>query len=813
MMRKRIQSVSIVLMLVLLLAACDKRRNQIISNILVSPTATETQAPPTETPAPTLTPEPTLTPTPFVTVDTLDLLIFGDFDKAEHDIRQRMENAADPVDTVRALTDLMESAYHQSDYERCMDIMSEIRETLPAIPYRPQAVISKAYYLNARCAASLELWKEEIDSIEKYLEYRPDSPILSEAVADAAYAYQTLEDYEMFRKYIEVSAAHNETELNDYQKLDYALSFSAEGNRDEAIRQLTDLYNSSSDETIKAAADYYLGTIYEEMELRDQVIARFQDAVNNYPKTYYSYLALIWLLDNGQTVSDFQRGLINYYRGQYSLANDAFHRYVKAEPGNDGSSWYFIGICQMNIADYENAEASFQRLIENYPENRYYVSSWDELAYVQWFYMDKYKKGAETLTNYVSRHPDQADSASFLYEAGRILERGNYLSDASKTWARLIDEYPLYENSKRALFLAAISSYRIGDHETALAHLNRLLLVSGIPEDQAQANFWMGKIYSARGDEYNMKKYLEKAAEISKTGYYSLRAAELLQGKDYLETAGNYDFEIDLDSERQVADQWMMLTFSLDSDKLYDASPYRRDPDYLKGCEYYSLGQYAEAALAFESVRGKLTEDPASAYVFLDEMVDKKMYSVAAYTSRQILSSAGLYENDRTLEVPNYFNHIRFGPWYYEYVKPAAEEYGISPFILYALMKQESMYNPWAGSGAGALGLMQIMPATGDEIAKTLHWPPDYSVSDLLRVQVSVNFAASYLRRVRSYFDQSNAAMVASYNGGSGNTQIWLNSSDNDPDLLYEVVRYQETRDYMHNIYCNAKIYEWLYAK
>ncbi len=176
-------------------------------------------------------------------------------------------------------------------------------------------------------------------------------------------------------------------------------------------------------------------------------------------------------------------------------------------------------------------------------------------------------------------------------------------------------------------------------------------------------------------------------------------------------------------------------------------------------------------------------------------------------------NNAYLYENDRTLEVPNYFNHIRFGPWYYEYVKPAAEEYGISPFILYALMKQESMYNPWAGSGAGALGLMQIMPATGDEIAKTLHWPPDYSVSDLLRVQVSVNFAASYLRRVRSYFDQSNAAMVASYNGGSGNTQIWLNSSDNDPDLLYEVVRYQETRDYMHNIYCNAKIYEWLYAK
>ena len=44
-----------------------------------------------------------------------------------------------------------------------------------------------------------------------------------------------------------------------------------------------------------------------------------------------------------------------------------------------------------------------------------------------------------------------------LMEAGRILERGNYLSEAAKTWSRLIDEYPLYENSKRAYFLPFIS--------------------------------------------------------------------------------------------------------------------------------------------------------------------------------------------------------------------------------------------------------------------------------------------------------------------------------------------------------------------
>ncbi len=792
---------------------CDSRRNQILSNLLTSPTATETPIPPTATPEATPTALPTPTPTPVIAAENLDLLMFGDFDLADYNIAARINNSEVINDMIIAQTDKIESAYLQSDFPKCMTSMDELSETLRGTSERPKSVLAKAYYLYAQCASETGEKKTEIDSLEKYLEYRPDSPILPEVCSEMAYAYRELGDHEMFRNYLDVSGSHSETGNNDYVKLDYAVSYSLEGNNDEAIRQLTDLYNNSADENIKAGADYYLGTVYEATGLRDQVIARYQDAVNNYPKTYYSYLALLWLLDNNQTVSDYQRGLINFYRGQYSLANEAFRRYVKSEPGNDGSSWYFIGVCQMNLADYEGAVTSYTKLIEEYPSNRYYVSAWDELAYVQWVYLERYRKAAETLTDYVSRHPDQADSASFLFEAGRILERGRYLSDAAKTWARLIDEYPLYENSKTALFLAAISSYRIGDYETALAHLNRLLLVSGIPDDQAQANFWIAKIYQRKHDDYNMKKYLDKAAEQSRTGYYSLRAAELSAGKDYLSSPTSYDFSIDLKAERQIADQWMMITFTLDSSQLTNTAAYMSDPDYLKAEELFSLGQYQQAVISFDNVREKIAEDPAASYAFLSEMLDKNIYSVSAYTSRQILSAAGLYEDDRTLEVPNYFNHIRFGPWYLRYVDTAGREYNISPFILYSLMKQESMFNPWVTSPAGARGLMQIMPATGLEISKNLHWPNNYQEEDLNRVPVAVSFSASLLKQLKTYFNESNAAMLAAYNGGAGNTQKWIASSDNDPDLLYEVIRFEETRNYLHNIYRNAKIYEWLYGK
>ena len=798
---------------VLLFCSCDARRNEILAHILVSPTMTETPVPPTLTPTITPTIPPTLTPTPFVTVENMDLLLFGDYDLADYNIKARINNAANVNDLLKAQTDQLELAYLRENYQQCLEVMNSINETLSTTKERPAAVLAKANYIHAQCAEKAGDAKSEIESLDRYIAYKPETPLLSRTYTQIAYAYKTLEDYEMFRKYIDRSGSYELQQDDEYVKLDYAVSYSSEGNHDEAVSRLMGLYNTSTDENIKAAADYYLGNAYDAMGLRDQVIARYQDGINTYPRSYYSYLMLLWLLDNGQTVSDYQRGLINYYVGQYALSNDAFRRYVRNEPGNDGSSWYFIGLCQMNLADYEGAVNSFTKLIEDYPENRYYVSSWDELAYVQWAYLERYKPAAQTLINYVSRHPDQADSAAFLYEAGRILERGSYLKDAAKTWSRLIDEYPLYENSKTALFFAAICSYRAADYETSLAYLNRLLLVSGIPDDQSQANFWIAKIYQKRSDTYNAKKYFEKTTELSSTGYYSLRAAELLERKPYLTQSASYDLDIDLAGEKQIADQWMMLTFGLTEEQLHDSSQYHDDEDYLAAREYYTLGEYYQASVYYERVQEKLMENPSASYSFLDEVVEKKIYNAAAYTSRQILTAAGLHEDDRTMEVPNYFNHIRFGAWYRDYVSEVCDMNDISPALLYSVMKQESMYNPWVSSAAGAIGLMQIMPATGADIAKTLHWPPNYTDADLYRVPVSVNFGASYLKRMYGFFDQNNAAMLASYNGGSGNTQKWLKLAADDPDLFFEVIRFQETRNYVKNIYRNTKIYERLYAR
>lgn len=107
---------------------------------------------------------------------------------------------------------------------------------------------------------------------------------------------------------------------------------------------------------------------------------------------------------------------------------------------------------------------------------------------------------------------------------------------------------------------------------------------------------------------------------------------------------------------------------------------------------------------------------------------------------------------------------------------------------------------------------MQIVPSTGQYIVDNFGWPPNYTPDDLYRPIVSVNLGANYLMNNRSYFNGDLYAALAAYNGGPGNAEAWRNLSGDDPDLFMEVIRIQETRDYILSIYENYNMYCSLYG-
>ncbi len=108
---------------------------------------------------------------------------------------------------------------------------------------------------------------------------------------------------------------------------------------------------------------------------------------------------------------------------------------------------------------------------------------------------------------------------------------------------------------------------------------------------------------------------------------------------------------------------------------------------------------------------------------------------------------------------------------------------------------------------------MQIIPATGAEIAGNLGWPQNYTADDLYRPLVSLRYGVDYLDRQRKLFDGNLYAALAAYNGGPGNAQEWLTLAPNDPDLFLEVIRYEETRNYLRRIFENYTIYRLIYNR
>lgn len=145
-----------------------------------------------------------------------------------------------------------------------------------------------------------------------------------------------------------------------------------------------------------------------------------------------------------------------------------------------------------------------------------------------------------------------------------------------------------------------------------------------------------------------------------------------------------------------------------------------------------------------------------------------------------------------------------------EAVESAAAEFNLDPALVWAVMREESRFQTDALSGAGALGLMQIMPATGADIAKRLK--VELTAWSLLDVELSIRFGAYYLRAMLNMFDNDLDKALAAYNGGGGNVNRWSRSSlGGTAEGFPTAIAFFETREYITKVKNSYLTYKWLY--
>lgn len=142
-----------------------------------------------------------------------------------------------------------------------------------------------------------------------------------------------------------------------------------------------------------------------------------------------------------------------------------------------------------------------------------------------------------------------------------------------------------------------------------------------------------------------------------------------------------------------------------------------------------------------------------------------------------------------------------------------AKQNGLDPFLMAALIRQESEFNPKAISKSNARGLTQIMPATGRELSRRLQVRP-YSTARLFQPSVSLQLGSYYLKSVAASLGGRWEAALAAYNAGLTRANAWLTWGDfQEPAEFVETVPFSQTRNYVQVVLRNADVYRRLYAQ
>jgi soluble lytic murein transglycosylase len=157
------------------------------------------------------------------------------------------------------------------------------------------------------------------------------------------------------------------------------------------------------------------------------------------------------------------------------------------------------------------------------------------------------------------------------------------------------------------------------------------------------------------------------------------------------------------------------------------------------------------------------------------------------------------YWDDLTLRFPvNYLNQVESN----------ARLQDLDPAIVFGLIRQESMLDKNAQSAAGAKGLMQIMPKTGQQIAQSLG-EPWQAENSLYNPDINIKYGAFYYKQLLNRFDGHFALATAAYNAGPNQVSKWLPGNRPVPaDVWIETIPFKETRKYVTSVLAYSIIYQ-----
>jgi len=531
--------------------------------------------------------------------------------------------------------------------------------------------------------------------------------------------------------------------------------------------------------------------------------ARLQQLIREAPDTLAAYNALVRLVEAGIPVPDDLRGRIDAAAGQCLPAVQAFERWIAAHPDH-GDIHYEAARCYRDLGNLKAAHAHLDALIRDHPEASRWAEGWLEKGRL-WLRSGAVEAAVALWRQFLARFPTHPFTPRLLYEAARLLERNGAEEAAEEFYRLLAERFPADPRAPEARHRQGVLAYGRGDLDAAAAAWEALRSQHPEAPEALAARFWLGKVALARGDRVRAEAEWQAVVAQASGRFLGERARMLLQGEDLTDLPETLDL-LDPEAGRAEAEEWLRTRLGITGTHPLSPSALWEDPLWQAGAEAWRVGWVEEARGLWTVLRQRVEGDPLALYALALAFREQGADALAVQAAARLL--ARLRVDPR--EAPPFLARLAYPVPYLDRVLEEARRHRLPPLLLYAVMRQESLFDPHAVSSARARGLMQIIPPTAREIAEALGQP--YQESWLHRPAVSIAFGAYYLARQRDRFGRNLWVALAAYNGGPGNAARWWATARGDPDLFYERITLEETRRYLERVVEHLAVYRTLYA-
>lgn len=392
----------------------------------------------------------------------------------------------------------------------------------------------------------------------------------------------------------------------------------------------------------------------------------------------------------------------------------------------------------------------------------------------------------------------RAPQSSWLQE-GLFIAANMYMlkhdyDHAIDDYREIHERFPQGPRASYAHWRASWLDLRQGRNDAALREFREQIDLYPNSSEVAPAMYWIGRLLEEKGDASGARAWYAKLTDRYRNYYYAIIARERLRG---LGTSDIGDDPLLAKIHALPEPEPEQLDITPPSDDLRD--------EKAKLLENAGLIDFAVKEL--QSVPGAGSGNWASLQVARIYTDNGQPHRALQYLKRVLPSYSA--QEIGTLPLPYW--KVLFPRPYWPELQRFAVENNLDPYLVAALIRQESEFNPGAVSYANAYGLMQLLPKTGKTMAHSVGLK-HYNTASLLTPSTNIQLGTRYFRDMTDKLGRVEYALAA-YNAGSDRVEDWRdNYHYRDMAEFVESIPFVQTRDYVQSIVRNAAIYRRLYG-